>query len=80
MATVPITREEPQRRISPRLNPGAHFQAPPATPNSDRMPFNGLTICISQEFINYSTDKVLGLVDNVWTPPDILIKEAIVRH
>ena len=75
MTTMPIERNEPKRRVSPRLNPGTTYEAPPATPNSNRMPLVTPHM-ISQEAVNYLTDKVWDCTTGVWAAKEILVEEA----
>ena len=75
MTTVPIERDGQKRRVSPRLNPGTTFEAPPAMPNSNRIPLVSPHI-ISQEIINYLTDKVWDCTTVIWTAKEILVVEA----
>ena len=75
MTTVPIERDEQKRRVSPRLNPGTTYEALPATPNSNRIPLVSPHI-ISQEAINYLTDKVWDCTTGIWAAKEILVEEA----
>ena len=75
MTTTPIVRDEHKRRVLPRLNPGTTYEAPLATPNSNRIPLVAPHI-ISQEAINYLTDKVWDCTTGVWAAKEILVEEA----